>query len=51
VTVNVRSAALTMLAVLATMWGMLLAVPMMMVIKAVCDHVEDFNAFGELLGE
>jgi predicted PurR-regulated permease PerM len=32
-------------------WGMLLAVPMMMVIKAVCDHVEDLNAFGELLGE
>jgi predicted PurR-regulated permease PerM len=32
-------------------WGMLLAVPMMMIIKAVCDHVEDFNAFGELLGE
>ena len=23
-------------------WGMLLAVPMLMVIKAVCDHVEDF---------
>jgi predicted PurR-regulated permease PerM len=32
-------------------WGMLLAVPMMMVIKAVCDHVEDFNAVGEMLGD
>jgi predicted PurR-regulated permease PerM len=32
-------------------WGMLLAVPMMMVIKAICDHVEDFQPFGELLGE
>jgi len=32
-------------------WGMLLAVPMLMVIKAICDHVEDFNAIGELLGD
>jgi predicted PurR-regulated permease PerM len=32
-------------------WGMLLAVPMLMVLKAVCDHVEDFKAVGELLGE
>ncbi len=32
-------------------WGMLLAVPMLMVVKAVCDHVDDFNAVGELLGE
>jgi predicted PurR-regulated permease PerM len=32
-------------------WGMLLAVPMLMVLKAVCDHVEDFNGVGELLGE
>jgi predicted PurR-regulated permease PerM len=32
-------------------WGMLLAVPMLMVLKAVCDHVEDFQPFGELLGE
>jgi predicted PurR-regulated permease PerM len=30
---------------------MLLAVPMLMILKAVCDHVEDFKAFGELLGE
>jgi predicted PurR-regulated permease PerM len=32
-------------------WGMLLAVPMLMVIKAVCDHVEDFKGVGEMLGE
>jgi predicted PurR-regulated permease PerM len=32
-------------------WGMLLAVPMMMVLKAVCDHIEDFKGVGELLGE
>jgi predicted PurR-regulated permease PerM len=32
-------------------WGMLLAVPMLMVVKAVCDHVEDFRAMGELLGD
>jgi predicted PurR-regulated permease PerM len=32
-------------------WGMLLAVPMLMVIKAVCDHVEDFRPVGELISE
>jgi predicted PurR-regulated permease PerM len=32
-------------------WGMLLAVPMLMVIKAVCDRVEDFKPIGELLGD
>lgn len=32
-------------------WGMLLAVPMLMVTKVICDHVEDFNAVGELLGD
>jgi predicted PurR-regulated permease PerM len=32
-------------------WGMLLAVPMLMVIKSVCDHVEDFKSVGELLGD
>jgi predicted PurR-regulated permease PerM len=31
-------------------WGMLLAVPMLMVVKAVCDHVEGFKGVGELLG-
>lgn len=32
-------------------WGMFLAVPMMMVIKAVCDHVEDLRPWGDFLGE
>jgi predicted PurR-regulated permease PerM len=32
-------------------WGMLLAVPMLVVTKAVCDHVEDLKGVGELLGE
>jgi predicted PurR-regulated permease PerM len=31
-------------------WGLLLAVPVVMVIKAVCDHVEDLKPLGELLG-
>ena len=33
------------------MWGTVLAVPMLMMIKAVCDHVEDLQSVGELLGE
>jgi predicted PurR-regulated permease PerM len=32
-------------------WGMLLAVPMLVVIKAVADHVEELNGVGELLGD
>jgi predicted PurR-regulated permease PerM len=32
-------------------WGMLLAVPMMMVIKVICDHVEALNPVGHLLGD
>jgi predicted PurR-regulated permease PerM len=32
-------------------WGLLLAVPMLMVIKAVCDHIEELKGIGELLGE
>jgi predicted PurR-regulated permease PerM len=32
-------------------WGMLLAVPMLMVLKTIGDHVEDFKPIGELLGE
>jgi hypothetical protein len=28
-----------------------LAVPMLMMIKAVCDHIEDLQPVGELLGE
>jgi predicted PurR-regulated permease PerM len=32
-------------------WGMLLAVPILMVVKAVCDHVDDFKPIGELIGD
>jgi predicted PurR-regulated permease PerM len=32
-------------------WGMLLAVPMMMVIKVICDHIEPLQPVGHLLGE
>jgi predicted PurR-regulated permease PerM len=32
-------------------WGTLLAVPMLMVVKAVCDRVEDLQPVGELLGD
>ena len=32
-------------------WGLFLGVPIMMVIKAVCDRVEDFKPIGELLGQ
>jgi predicted PurR-regulated permease PerM len=32
-------------------WGTVLAVPMLMMIKAICDHVEDLQPIGELLGE
>jgi predicted PurR-regulated permease PerM len=32
-------------------WGALLAVPMLMVIKAVCDHVEEFKPVSELIGD
>ena len=31
--------------------GMLMAVPIMAVVKVVCDHVEDLKAVGELLGD
>ncbi len=31
-------------------WGMLLAVPMMMVIKVICDHVEPLQPVAHLLG-
>jgi predicted PurR-regulated permease PerM len=36
------------------MWGvpgMLLAVPLMMIIKAVCDGIEDLHPIGRFLGE
>jgi predicted PurR-regulated permease PerM len=32
-------------------WGTILAVPMLTMIKAVCDHVEDLHPIGRLLGE
>ncbi len=32
-------------------WGTVLAVPMLMMLKATCDHVEDLQPIGELLGE
>ncbi|MEO8077884.1 MAG: AI-2E family transporter [Acidobacteriota bacterium] len=33
------------------LWGTILAVPLLMMLKAVCDHVEDLRSIGELLGE
>ena len=32
-------------------WGMLLAVPMMMSIKVICDHVDELKPVGRFLGE
>ena len=32
-------------------WGTLLAVPMLVSVKAYCDHIEDLKPVGELLGE
>lgn len=32
-------------------WGLILAVPMLMMIKAVCDRIEELRPIGELLGE
>lgn len=32
-------------------WGMLLAVPMLMVVKAISDRIEELKGVGELLGE
>jgi predicted PurR-regulated permease PerM len=32
-------------------WGTLLAVPMLVVVKAFCDHIDDLKPFGELIGE
>lgn len=32
-------------------WGAILAVPMLMMLKAVCDHIEELQPVGELLGE
>jgi predicted PurR-regulated permease PerM len=33
------------------LWGLFLGVPIMMIINAVCDHVEDLKPIGELLGD
>jgi predicted PurR-regulated permease PerM len=32
-------------------WGLILGVPILMTVKSVCDHVEDLQPIGELLGE
>jgi predicted PurR-regulated permease PerM len=32
-------------------WGMLLAVPMMMSIKVICDHIDELKPIGRFLGE
>jgi predicted PurR-regulated permease PerM len=32
-------------------WGTILAVPMLMTVKAICDRVEDLQPVGEMLGE
>lgn len=32
-------------------WGLLLGMPIMIAIKAICDHIEDFRSIGELLGD
>ena len=32
-------------------WGAVLAVPMLMMLKAICDHIDDLQPLGELLGE
>jgi predicted PurR-regulated permease PerM len=31
-------------------WGLVLGVPIMMVVKTVCDHIEDFKPIGEFMG-
>jgi len=31
-------------------WGLLLGVPMLLIVKSVCDHVDDLKPVGELLG-
>lgn len=32
-------------------WGLLLGVPILVIIKAICDRIDDFNSVGELLGD
>ena len=36
---------------LGGVWGLLLGIPITMVIKSICDRVEDLQPIGELLGE
>jgi predicted PurR-regulated permease PerM len=31
-------------------WGLLLAVPIMVAIKTLCDHVERLKPYGDILG-
>jgi predicted PurR-regulated permease PerM len=31
-------------------WGLVLGVPILLMVKAVCDHVDDLNPLGEILG-
>ena len=33
------------------LWGLLLGVPLLMVVKAVCDRVDELGSIGELLGQ
>jgi len=33
------------------MWGLLLGVPILLIVKTVCDHVDDLKSVGELLGD
>jgi predicted PurR-regulated permease PerM len=33
------------------LWGLLLGVPILMAVKAVCDRVDDLKPLGELLGD
>lgn len=32
-------------------WGLLLGVPIIMIVKSVCDRIEDLKPVGELLGD
>ena len=32
-------------------WGLVLGLPIMIVVKAICDHVEDFKPIGEFMAE
>jgi predicted PurR-regulated permease PerM len=32
-------------------WGLVLGIPILMIVKAVCDHVEDLKPIAELLGD